>query len=274
MNIKVILVGLGVLFASVLSAQSPGSCEACQHGDIVGQNSSGTYLSYTNLQSAFLAIDEDHLSTIYVCEGDYNEFPTLKNAANLQVLACGAVTINGLIFKENRNVIVDGFDIDAAGYWSGITMVGYGEPYVNHDLTIRNSRIHNSEGAGVRIGRGNYNITFDQCQIDNNHNGLEILDEGHGDLVSNCTIENNRYIGAVVTGGIELTFVGNTIRNNTYFAISCDIWNAPPSADPSDITLLLNSFSGNNGYVVPGTHDANLGNYHYLIDASDDQPGY
>lgn len=247
------------------------ACQVCDLGDIVGLNRAGEWNVYPSIQKAFLAVGEDDLQRVIVCPGFYEEVPVMAHFSDLIFEACGDVTLQGLTLKDVDNVVINGFTIDASGYWQGIGL-GFGSSYENDNILIRNCDIKNSGGAGVQLRPWNHNIVLENCSFSNNVHGISSILYGGPYLVRNCTFEENS-LGAVMAAETTVTFENNLFRGHEYFAITrARSWAGVNLSHW--ITLRTNRFENNGGYSVPGTHDANLGNFHLIIDATDDQPGY
>ena len=245
---------------------TPDSCASCSVGSIVGIDSAGDRLVYATLGEAFGSTMVDDLETILVCEGTYDENPTLYEADGLDILACGDVIVRGMTFRITSNVRVSGFEVVGDGI-----SIGFGAPYVNDNILIEDCDIHDSS-LGVFVQADNSNIAIDNCTIENNYNGIVFDVAGGPYEVTNCEISGSGNQGAVAGPDTEVLFQDNFIHDNTWFGIVRE-W-APGGGSPQTITLDNNIFSGNGGFTIPGTHDENLGHYDQIIDTTDNQPGY
>ena len=241
------------------------SCEDdyCGLGDIVGVTQNGTTFVYNTVQDATGSVIFDNLEKIVICAGSYDENPTLSQGANVSISACGNVTLRGFTFATTQNVVLNGFNFDGDGI-----SVGFGQPYVNDNLTISNCTIDNA-GIGVFVQADNRNITVRNCSIGNNYNGVLLDVRGGPYNLINNEIHNSQNQGVVAGGSTVVLLEGNTIRDNAYFGIVRE-----EGGHATNITLIENIFSGNGGFTVPGTHDENLGNLHLILDSTDQQPGY
>ena len=271
-SISKIVSKLSVIFfflafqAPVFSNSFPPDCTLCEYGDVVGITSSEEIIVYDSVNWAVGSAMIDDLRNIMVCEGDYDEYVGIpRNVRDLVITACGKVTIRGFAVKKTVNVTIEGFVIDGGGI-----QVGYGHPYINKNLLIRNNIIKNAGYAGINIAEGNYNIFIENNTIRNNGNVGIGVEAGGPIYVWGNNIRRNTNHGIEIMPGAEIEIANNRIRHHGYFAVS--LWYSNQS--PELVTLIQNTFAYNNGYTVAGSHDRNLGQYDVMIDSSDDQPGY
>ena len=254
-----------------LAQKAPPDCDICDTGRVIGFLDSGETRQYPSIQKALLAARTESVYRVVVCEGTYDETPVLAEFSDLTLEACGAVQVNGFILKDVVDITIDGFYVNADQRWFGIGL-GFGSSFENDRITIRNCVIEGSMGSGIALRPWNHEVIVEGCILVNNRQGVDTIMFG-GPYLFRANLLANNWIGAQVSAEAEITFEANHMARNQYFAIArLKQWD---NADyPWMITLIRNTFEGNGGYVVPGTHDANLGNYHLIIDSTDDQPGY
>ena len=160
---------------TVTVAEPESACDSCQPGLVMGETRRGETLTYPTITQALSDANTDDLATVLVCAGDYDEVPVLNDLRDLDIIACGPVTLSGFILKRTTNVTITGFDIDALGTGGGI-QVGFGEPFINTELTLGNCKIRDANGAGIVVAAGNGRITIDRCEVTgSSHTGI-ILD--------------------------------------------------------------------------------------------------
>ena len=250
----------------VFSNSFPPDCTLCELGDVVGINSNEEYIVYDSVNWAVGSAIIDDLRNIMVCEGDYDEYVGIPHdTRDLVIAACGNVKIRGFAIKKTINLSIEGFVIDGGGI-----QVGYGYPSVNKNLLIRNNTIQNAVYAGINISEGNYNIFIENNTVRDSGNVGIGVESGGPIYVWGNNIEHNAKHGIEIMPGTEIEIANNYIGYNGSFAVA--LWYSNQS--PEMVTLIQNTFTGNNGYQVSGSHDTNLGQYDIMIDLSDDQPGY
>ncbi|CAM2005350.1 right-handed parallel beta-helix repeat-containing protein [Acanthopleuribacter pedis] len=255
----------------ILAQNDDAACQPCDLGDVLGLNRSGEWNVYPSIQKALLAVSYEDLQRVIVCPGFYEEVPVMAHFSDLIFEACGAVTIQGLTLKDVSNVVINGFTVDAEGYWQGIGL-GFGSSYENDNILIRNCHIMNSGGAGIQLRPWNQQVIIDGCTFTNNVHGVSSILFGGPYLIQNSTFVANS-IGAAMSPESRVTFDTNSFYNHEYFGITRGRSWAGVNYSHW-ITLINNQFEENGGYDVPGTHDANLGNIHLIIDETDQQEGY
>lgn len=102
-----------------------------------------------------------------------------------------------------------------------------------NNLRIRNSKIRNNAGDGIRINHGSNNFLIDSSTIESNANGIVIMGGSTGE-VSNNIIISNEVTGIIVSEESFAYIHDNSLTNNTT-GITCD---------DSDPIISDNTFTG------------------------------
>lgn len=247
-------------------------------GAVFGTDALGTEYSFASIQAAVNAAVANGLTTVYVAPGFHPEVVLVKDLGPLTLQAlslAGEVTIQGLQVTESSGVTVDGFTIDATdGRKQGVVLSGKSK--ASENLTLRNCTIHSAE-KGVEIGGENAGVLLDGCTVrDNSKIGVEVKGKAGPVTLLGCTIRDNGEHGIKLGPEIIVSILGCTITGNGFakaegFGICADVGK---DQDPTLVTLIGNVLSGNNGKHKPGKSDAEVKNYHSIIDETDSQPPY
>ena len=277
--------------------------EPAQFGAVVGWEANYTSHSYSSIQEAVNKAVTHHLVHIFVNPGNYRETVKIKNRHDLVIeglVGSIPVSVKGFRLDDCQNVTLIGFDVDAKGNHSqGIKLSGgehansgisildcgvSGSGYtVHHEVEADDDHEgeHESEQnrAGISIDAGNGAVLIEDCSVtDCAGNGLEFA-QGGLYTIRWCTIGGNGWNGLSVDKGVSTLIRNCAITDN---GRAGDVkrgygilrQRVSGSGNPSWITLIDNTLSGNRGKVVPNRSTANLGNYDQVIDPTDSQTSY
>ena len=250
-------------------------------GKVIGVDAWNGLYGYAGVQLAVKDIKTKSLEKIYITPGTYNETVLLSQATGLLMEPAsmeGTVTLKGLRLVRCTDVILNRLDIDAAGtHLCGIELLpGNG----TEDILIQNCTVHDADAGrdGIRIGILNQRVTVAGCLVERNGgDGIHLLGEGSGHVVSSCRIwsnvENGIHIERRQTGVVinlnSIRYNGTPGHPTRSYGIYRQRTNG--TFDPTDVTLIGNEFLLNNGVVIVGQSDANVGNWDQIIDSTDDQ---
>ena len=250
-------------------------------GKVIGVDAWNGLYGYAGVQLAVKDIKTKSLEKIYITPGTYNETVLLSQATGLLMEPAsmeGTVTLKGLRLVRCTDVILNRLDIDAAGtHLCGIELLpGNG----TEDILIQNCTVHDADAGrdGIRIGILNQRVTVAGCLIERNGgDGIYLRGEGNGHVVSSCRIwsnvENGIHIERRQTGVVinlnSIRYNGTPGHPTRSYGIYRQRTNG--TFDPTDVTLIGNEFLLNNGVVIVGQSDANVGNWDQIIDSTDDQ---
>ena len=243
---------------------------------IIGVSFDGTTHGYMSIQQAVDNSIADSLETIFVTSGTYPERVLIKGRTNLTLIALtstGPVVVTGFVLSKSSGITLHGFEVDANSGRHGVKLKGGKK--ANSDVLISDCYVHGALGKrhGIVVDKRNSDVTIDQCTVaDNGRNGLSFKKKGGPYFVTDSVIEGNGFNGARVGKKVEVTFEYNTIRDNGRYGIRRD--RVRRRANPEQVTLIQNVFSGNGGRIKPGRSDLDLKNYDQIIDVTDDQPPY
>ena len=247
-------------------------CEACDNGDpaVAFDWEGNRYLpdqfSETPFQEILLyAVDPD-IASIVICRDGQERPGFIEGTHDIDLVACGAVGLSGLDFQAARNVRVLGLTFGGEGVNLGYDV----EPYRTDSIMFRDCLFQNAL-IGLHVASGNANVNVEHCRFQNNYNGL-VFSSGGPYRVFHNEIGFSGYWGLVAAPDAEITIERNTIHDSAYFGIVRE-W-ASGGGQPESITVLSNNFHGNGGYVIPGSHDENIGHYDQVIDCTDQQEEY
>ncbi len=250
-------------------------------GKVIGVDAWNGLHGYAGIQLAVKDIKAKSLEKIYITPGTYNETVLLNQAAGLLMEPAsleGTVTLKGMRLVRCTDVTLNRLDIDAGGtHHCGIELLhGNG----TEDVLIQNCSVHDADAGrdGIRIGMLNRRVTVAGCLLERNGgDGIHLRGQGSGHAVNGCRIWSNTENGIHVERrqtGVVISL--NDIRYNGtpgHPTRSYGIFRQRLSGtfDPTDVTLIGNMFLANNGVVIAGQSDANVGNWDQIIDATDDQ---
>jgi len=115
-----------------------------------------------------------------------------------------------------------------------------------NNLKIRNSRIRNNAGDGIRIKNESRNFLIDSSTIEGNVNGIVITESSTGEI-SNNSIISNESTGIIVSEESFAYIHDNSLTNNASTGVICN---------DSDPIISDNTFTGG-GTGVRAENDAN-----------------
>ncbi len=268
--------GVPLNATATLTIYDPGDL-----GKVIGVDAWNGLHGYAGIQLAVKDIKAKSLEKIYITPDTYNETVLLNQAAGLLMEPAsleGKVTLKGLRLVRCTDVTLNRLDIDAGGtHLCGIELLpGNG----NEDVLIQNCTVHDADAGrdGIRIGMLNRWVTVAGCLLERNGgDGIHLRGEGSGHVVSGCRIwsnvENGIHIERRQTGVVinlnDIRYNGTPGHPTRSYGIYRQRKNG--TFDPTDVTLIRNTFLLNNGVVIAGQSDSNVGNYDQIIDSTDDQ---
>ncbi|MBK9293564.1 MAG: hypothetical protein IPM57_03830 [Oligoflexia bacterium] len=157
-------------------ASSPVGLIPCLPNIVTLIDSSGVNTNFTSIQTAIDASLES--STIYVGPGSYNEILKIKEKTNLTLRSECRAKIKGIVLKENHNINIQGFNIDAkATNQDAISIEGGNDS--NKTISITNNWIQNTEKlySGIKIEDSNQNIKIASNYLFNNSGNAILFTE-------------------------------------------------------------------------------------------------
>jgi hypothetical protein len=253
-------------------------CDPCPNGnpgDVIGVDAANNATSFATIQHA---VDDPNQVRVFVFEGVFHEEVWIRDRTDLEVRTCGAVTVDSFGIKRSRSVTIRGFDLDASLVPiqkppTAITLLP--APFGSDGVRVVDCRLHNAF-VGAELGAGNHDVVFLDCAITGNTIGMRTgegmgLNGGSASFVR-TEFSGNLWKGALIHTDALLRYEDCQFLDNGLWGIyAIDV---PGQGAPQRVTMIDNVLAGNHGFVIPGIWTENMGNYHLIIDATDNQPIY
>lgn len=255
-------------------------CSAGQEGnDSIGEPtikahiSSGTIIvpdDYESIKKAVKAAGENDL--IVVRFDTYEETININKKTNLTIRGEGFPIVRGFKIVNSENIKIEGFDIETLGDADFSISINGGKKACKN-IIISGNKIHGTggDGDGIKIGKDCSEITLDHNKIySNGGNGIffEGNDGGPVNIINNCIVGNGNngiYAGKYHNVLIEFNKIsgnGTKIGENDDYSGYGVLRRRSKKNPGTDLIVLKNNvISDNNGIIVEGISDANLGNY-------------
>ncbi len=273
-------------------------------GEVAGIDQHGHPVGYHSIQDAVDAADVDGLLAVLVGPGEYEETVLVDGVTDLTIEAIAAsepAVIRGIVFSDSQAVTVQNLHIvNSPG--DGIRMLGRNNASSsieldhlridsaggrgmridqdNHDIVLSNVEILNSQNDGIRMDRHVTDVLMTASVITGNiGNGVRIRRDSSGIQLIGNTLAGNGKNGLRLDRDVALLIEANDILNNGASSgggngYGINLQRSGRWGSPHLITVIQNTFDGNNGNPQPNRSDEHIRNYDQMFDDNDDQPGY